>query len=68
MSVRGVHDVVVVGAGMVGASAALALAADGLRVALVERAAPPHWQRAGEDLRVVALAEDSIGLLRGLGS
>jgi 2-octaprenyl-3-methyl-6-methoxy-1,4-benzoquinol hydroxylase len=67
MSPRGVHDAVVVGAGMVGASAALALAKLGLRVAVVERAAPLPWVRPGQDLRVVALAEDSLELLRELG-
>lgn len=67
MSARQVHDALVAGAGIVGASAALALAAEGLRVALVERAAPPPWAGPGSDLRVVALAEDSIGLLAELG-
>jgi 2-octaprenyl-3-methyl-6-methoxy-1,4-benzoquinol hydroxylase len=52
---------------MVGASAALALAQLGLRVAVVERAAPPPWSAPGQDLRVVALAEDSLELLRELG-
>lgn len=66
MSARMTHDALVVGAGIVGASAALGLAARGLRVALVERAAPPAWQAPGRDLRVVALAEDSIALLRDL--
>lgn len=67
MSTRQVFDALLVGAGIVGASAALALARDGLRVGLLERAPPPPWQGPGSDLRVVALAEDSIALLRELG-
>ena len=46
MSRRERLDVVVVGAGVVGATAALALARDGLQVALVEAREPPRW-RAG---------------------
>mgnify|MGYP003580214442 CR=1 FL=1 len=38
-------DVVVVGAGVVGAAAALAFARDGLQVALVETGQPPAWAR-----------------------
>lgn len=67
MSPRQTYDALVVGAGMVGASAALALAAEGLRVALIERVAPPAWAGPGSDLRVVALAEDGIALLAELG-
>ena len=44
MSRRELLDVVVVGAGVVGAAAALALARDGLQVALVEAREPPRWQ------------------------
>ena len=45
MSRRGGLDVIVVGAGVVGAAAALAFARDGLRVALVEAREPPRWRR-----------------------
>jgi 2-octaprenylphenol hydroxylase len=63
-----VLDIVVVGAGMVGAAAALALAGEGFTVALVERSVPPAWQREDEvDLRVVGLASSSIDLLDRLG-
>lgn len=44
MSRRELLDVVVVGAGVVGATAALALARDGLQVALVEAREPARWQ------------------------
>ncbi len=65
---RDLLDVAVVGGGMVGAAAALALARDGLRCALIEAREPVHWQMEDEvDLRVVALAPSSARLLRELG-
>lgn len=61
-------DVVVVGGGMVGVAAALALARAGFATALVEARPPRPWQAADElDLRVVGLAPSSIALLDGLG-
>ncbi|MDR3389486.1 MAG: UbiH/UbiF/VisC/COQ6 family ubiquinone biosynthesis hydroxylase [Rudaea sp.] len=63
MSRRGMHDVVVVGAGMVGAALALALAREGFDVAVIEPRAPAPWRVEDEvDLRVVALAPSSTGL------
>jgi len=67
MSRRGVLDVVVVGAGVVGAAAALALARDGLSVALVEAREPAPWRAATPDLRVYAFAPDNAALLDDLG-
>lgn len=67
MSRRGVLDVVVVGAGVVGAAAALALARDGLSVALVEPREPAPWSAASPDLRVYAFAPDNAALLEDLG-
>jgi 3-demethoxyubiquinol 3-hydroxylase len=67
MSRRGGTDVAVVGAGIVGAAAALALAREGASVVLYERQPPPAWAGPGSDLRVVALAADSLALLDGLG-
>lgn len=62
-----VLDVAVVGGGMVGAAAALALARAGFATALVEAHAPKPWQAADEvDLRVVGLAPSSIELLDGM--
>jgi len=67
MSRRGVHDVAVVGAGMVGAALALALARDGFDVALVEPRAPAPWRAQDDvDLRVVALAPSAVELFRRL--
>jgi len=57
-------DVAVVGGGMVGAAAALALARAGLDTVLLEAREPAPWQAGDEvDLRVVGLAPSSIGLL-----
>ena len=72
MSRRGGLDVIVVGAGVVGAAAALAFARDGLDVALVEAREPAHWQRLPTDseridLRVYAFAPDNAALLEDLG-
>ena len=61
-------DVAVVGGGMVGAAAALALARGGLQVALLEARAPTAWSADHEvDLRVVGLAPSSLALLDELG-
>ncbi len=61
-------DVAVVGGGMVGAAAALALAHAGFAVALIEARAPRPWQVEDEvDLRVVGLAPSSLALLDQLG-
>lgn len=61
-------DVAVVGGGMVGAAAALALARAGFATALLEARAPAAWSADDEvDLRVVGLAPSSIALLDELG-
>ena len=61
-------DVAVVGGGMVGAAAALALVKAGFATALLEARPPQPWNAADEvDLRVVGLAPSSIALLDGLG-
>lgn len=67
MSRRGMLDIVVVGAGVVGASAALAFARDGLQVALVEAGDPEPWRIEAPDLRVYAIAPDNAALLGQLG-
>ncbi|MGE7139473.1 UbiH/UbiF/VisC/COQ6 family ubiquinone biosynthesis hydroxylase [Luteibacter sp. NPDC031894] len=62
-------DVAVVGGGMVGAAAALALGRAGFSVALVDAREPAPWAAADEvDLRVVGLAPSSIALLDQLGA
>jgi 3-demethoxyubiquinol 3-hydroxylase len=53
------YDVVVIGAGIVGSSAALGLANAGYRVAMVEAHEPKRWDAQQPDLRVVALAPDN---------
>jgi 2-octaprenylphenol hydroxylase len=60
-------DVAVVGGGMVGAAAALALARSGFSTALLEARAPKPWSEQDEvDLRVVGLAPSSTSLLDDL--
>jgi 2-polyprenylphenol 6-hydroxylase len=61
-------DIAVVGGGMVGAAAALALSRAGFSVALLEARPPSAWHSHDEvDLRVVGLAPSSIALLEELG-
>ena len=60
-------DVAVVGAGVVGSTAALSMARAGLRVAIIEVQEPPAWQAQAPDLRVYAFAPDSQALLDSLG-
>lgn len=67
MSRREMLDVVVVGAGVVGAAAALAFARDGLQVALVEAREPTPWRLDEPDLRVYAFAPDNAALLDSAG-
>ena len=63
-----VYDAAVVGAGIVGLAAAVALARDGHRIALVERTPPERLRGAlGFDLRSVALTPASADFLRALG-
>lgn len=66
MSRRGGLDAVVVGAGVVGSTCALALAREGLRVALVEGREPAPWSAQRPDLRVFAFAHDNAALLASL--
>ena len=64
---RPVYDAAVVGAGIVGLAAAVALAGNGHRIALVERN-PPERRRGtlGFDLRSVALTPASVDFTRAL--
>lgn len=62
-------DILVIGAGMVGAAAALGLSQQGYRVTVVE----PQFVReldanAGYDLRISAVTTDNIELLKRLGA
>lgn len=67
MSRRDLVDIAIVGAGVVGAAAALALARDGWQVTLVEAREPARWRPATPDLRVYAFASDNAALLDDLG-
>jgi 2-octaprenylphenol hydroxylase len=63
-------DVIVAGAGMVGACTALALAGKGFRVAVIEAAAPRDNINSPDqayDLRVSAISPRSRGILHRLG-
>lgn len=61
------HQVVVVGAGLVGAAAALALGRAGLNVALVERQ-PPQAPAGGWDTRIYAISPASQRFLQRIGA
>jgi len=63
----GCHDVAIAGGGLVGASLALALAPLGLRIALVEAAAPGTADHPSFDERTTALANGSVRVFRSLG-
>lgn len=60
-------DAIVVGAGLVGAAAALALGDAGLEVAVVEAAAPPPAP-SGWDSRIYAISPGSRELLHSIGA
>jgi len=66
MSRRSRLDCVVVGGGVVGSACALAVARQGLQVALVEAAQPQAWLPQHRDLRVYAFAPDNAALLDSL--
>jgi len=62
------YDLIVVGAGMVGAAFACACLGRGLRIAVVEPRAPQRTWPAGDlDLRVSALSRSSQRILQRLG-
>ncbi|PHM29855.1 monooxygenase family protein [Xenorhabdus budapestensis] len=62
-------DIVVVGAGMIGAATALGLAQEGWRVALLEHQPPQPYNADHEpDVRVSAISCASVGLLKQLGA
>ncbi|MEW5967707.1 MAG: UbiH/UbiF family hydroxylase [Pseudomonadota bacterium] len=61
------YQAVVVGAGLVGAAAALALGRRGLRVALIERQ-PPAPPDAAWDTRIYAISPASQRFLEGIGA
>ncbi|WP_372986245.1 FAD-dependent monooxygenase [Marinobacter sp.] len=62
-------DIVIVGAGMVGAALATGLGREGLSVAVIDRAsAPPFKPEAAPDIRVSALSVGSERYLASLGA
>lgn len=61
-------DIIVLGGGMVGAAAALGLAKQGKRVAMIERAPPMAFSASQPmDLRVSAISHASVNLLKSFG-
>jgi 2-octaprenyl-6-methoxyphenol hydroxylase len=64
---NGIHDVLVIGGGLVGASLACALDGSGLGVALVESEPPRASVIADSDARSLALAAASLNALAALG-
>jgi len=61
------HDVIIVGGGIVGATAACALVRSGLQVALVEARAPLPIEASMPDPRVFAITRASERIFRWLG-
>lgn len=61
------HDIVIVGGGLVGSSLAIALDGCGFRVALIEAALPQVASQPSYDERNLALARASINALAALG-
>lgn len=61
------HDIIIVGGGMVGAAMACALRDSGLRIALIDAAAPPAAAAPDYDDRTVALADGSRRIFEALG-
>lgn len=66
MSTTG-YDLIIAGAGLAGASLALAAGQQGLRVALVEALARPATQQTGYDERSITLSYGSARIFAGLG-
>ncbi|WP_308568230.1 3-demethoxyubiquinol 3-hydroxylase [uncultured Providencia sp.] len=63
------YDVVVVGAGMTGAAAALGFAQEGMRVALLEKAQPAAFApQSAPDVIISAISRASVELLEQLGA
>ena len=61
-------EAAVVGGGMVGAAAALGLAQNGFRVAVIDHALPPAFDAASApDVRISSVSAASVDLLKGLG-
>ncbi|WP_099111180.1 3-demethoxyubiquinol 3-hydroxylase [Xenorhabdus sp. KJ12.1] len=62
-------DMVIVGAGMIGAATALGLAQEGWRVALLEHQPPQLYSAESEpDIRISAISRASVDLLKQLGA
>lgn len=61
------YDLIIAGAGLAGASLALAAGQQGLRVALVEALARPATQQTGYDERSITLSYGSARIFAGLG-
>ena len=61
------HDLVVVGAGLVGLTAAIGAARSGLKVAVIDRAAQDTYTDEGFDGRASALAFATVRMLDALG-
>lgn len=63
------YDIIIIGAGMVGATLACLLANDDYRIAVVERAIPPAFDpKSPADLRVSAISRFSQNTLKSAGA
>ncbi|RFD18956.1 FAD-dependent hydroxylase [Komagataeibacter melaceti] len=62
------HDVTILGGGPAGLAAALSLEAQGLSVAVLERAPQGPWAEPAFDGREIAMTHHSVSILKSLGA
>ena len=68
MSASQFYDIVIVGAGLAGATVACALKSSGLKIALLDRNPPPHSPEGEYELRVSSLNRGSENILKQINA
>ena len=67
MTSRTQFDAIVVGGGIVGCAAVLALAQGGLKMLHIDHRPPRSWQADIPDVKVYAIAPDNVAFFETLG-